>query len=264
VRFVSAATPGRRPGAGIAFQTPTAHGPLQLSLPAPDQPEVRPAGAVRAALQLALCEPVIRALEDWLALPLDPVPVAADLPLAPGVAVLAPSGLTGLPGVRLHLPWGLVLQAAPPPEVLLTCAWPALGCEVELARYPSPPGSREALQAGHLLLPGSFEARWQVALVDPGQGLQLEATFAAPSGLIQGFEGARRWSPAAAGAPVWRVVLSQRVAVPLPQALGWQAGAVAWPSGAARLLGPGDPPSWAEGRVCPAWAGAALIAEPSN
>jgi hypothetical protein len=207
---------------------------------------------------------LIRALEDWLAMPLDPAPVATDLPSTLGVAVPAPAGLVGTPGVGLHLPWGLVLQAATPPEVLLACAWPALVCEVELARYPIAPGSREALRAGHLLLPGAFEARWQVALVDPVQGLQLEATYAAATGHLQGFEYARRWVPAAAGAPVWRVVLSQRVAVPLTQALGWQAGAVAWPSGAARLLGPGDPASWAEGRVCPAWAGAALIAEPSN
>jgi hypothetical protein len=231
-----------------------------LSLPTQHGPASGSAGAVGLALQLAPCEPLIRALEDWLALPLDPAPVAVDMPLAPGVAVEAPSCLAGSPSVRLHLPWGLVLEAGPPPEVWVSSGWPALSCEVELARYPGPPGSREALQTGHLLLPGAFEARWQVALLDPGHGLQLAATFVAAAGVLQGFECVRRWAPSAAEAPVWRVVLSQRVALPLAQALGWQGGPVAWPSGTARLLGPGEPPLWAEGCVRPAWAGAALIA----
>jgi hypothetical protein len=136
-------------------------------------------------------------------------------------------------------------------------------CEVDLARYDRAPGSREALRQGQLLLPGAFQPRWRVRLVDSVLGLELDAACTPECGALLDFQAVRVGMPHHENAAdTWRVVLAEPVVVPLPLALGWEVAAVDWPSASARLLGPGDPPVWAEGQVVPAWRGAALVALP--
>ncbi len=217
------------------------------------------ADAVDMALRLASCEPLIRALEDWLALPLDPEPLAAGLPASAGAAGTLLAESLAPPGVAVHLPWGLILRSAAPPRVLLGSPWTALWCEVELAHFTSAPGSRERVRTGVVLLPGSFGSHWHVKLADAHQGLALTAECVLADGVLKGFQAARQ-AAANAAPEAWRVVLAECVTVPLPVALGWQGGSVPLPSCRARLCGPGAPPVWAEGSVCPAWDGAALSA----
>jgi hypothetical protein len=245
-----------------AFQATTPQGPLQLHVPA----GMNRVDVVEQALLLARCELLIGHLERWFGLPLDPSPACAESPRPAGPVVFSQSGELGPPGVRVRLPWGLLLQAPPPPPALQACAWPSLLCEVELAQYPFSPGGRDAVRSGQLLLPGAFQADWRVRLADGRLGLQISAGCtvgcAAERAALQQFGGAELWAPPPAAGDSWRVVLAERVVVPLPLALGWQPGSVPWPCTAARLLGPGDPPIWAEGQVVPAWAGAALTTLP--
>jgi hypothetical protein len=244
--------------AGFSFQASTPEGMVVLTIPpAADAKTSDSLDAVDLALQLQTCETMVQAFEQWLNVPLALTPLGTGQAPRGGALSVLSDGRLSPAGVHLRLPPGLLLQAAPPPSALLALRWSTLHCEAELSTYGAPPGSRNELLKGCLLIPDSFATPWRVKLADPLGGLMLHARCAVSGLVLSEWEGAGRWAPPRSD--VWRVVLSHPVAVPLPMALGWQAGQVTMALQAARLLGPGEDAVWAQGLVCPAWAGAALV-----
>ena len=292
-------------------------GRLLLDLPAD---EATDADAVALALRLAEAEPLLAALQAWCGQALDPQPwseapaapagavfsgalrapgavtsearstpdatphAAADTTADPQAAIAAEPATPGLApaGTRLWCP--LAWLAAQPPAPAALLHWPALPLEVELACYGANQLPTDAgAQAGALLLPGAFEARWPVRLCAPPLGLAWPATWGGPGtplGLAANrpMVDERRWSghgksadgpDSVAREAAWRVLLDGPWRLPLPALLGWPAAAesevgTASPlpphpaarSGLARLQGPGvDRP----GQVVPVLQGAAWV-----
>jgi hypothetical protein len=237
----------------------TGFGPLRMSIPLPPLHGGRERfDNLDVAAALARCEPLLRELEGWLQGPLDPSPVHASLPAAPGLALTITDASLALPGTVCRLPW-VALRRGPPPQRLLGshCEWPMLRCEVELARYDAAPAARSAMRAGTLLLlPQAFQPVWGVHLYCADDNAGMDAQRCLSDGSL------RPLTPlhdALAPHADWRVVLDSHLDVPAPWAMGWQAAPLSVPAGAdrARLLGPGPQP-WAEGTIAPALQGAAL------
>ncbi|QTD45488.1 hypothetical protein [Ottowia testudinis] len=184
------------------------------------------AGAVTGAeqvLRLALAEPLIRAVEQWLQSAWDPAPVAALEAGALYEAVVRDPALAP-PGTRLWVPLGALL--ARPPEALRApaLAWGSRTAQLVLGTVPA--AAAAPLQPGSLLwLPASFGGSgWAVRLIDPARRLPpCPAQFDLP---------AQRLSVPAAGAGALgvggaeradepRVLLQRPVQVPLDHWLGW-------------------------------------------
>lgn len=183
-----AATPTRAPqpalhdGAGVAeappagagaYEAPTADGPLRLALETVSgQP---PGCAAEAALRLALAEPLLAALEDWLAMAAPPMPApewtwcAGPAGPSDSAAVARWAGV-GV-GARLALPWALLRRLPAPPAALAArLQWTPVAAEWVLATLALSEAEREALEpGGALLLVPSFEPDWCARLRAVGE-----------------------------------------------------------------------------------------------
>jgi hypothetical protein len=194
------------------FCAPTPHGDLHLALPARHGLD-----AVGAALALNDAQPLLVALEQWLALSLDPAPQAR--PAAPAAGLLWCSAADN---AHLGMPWQLLAQA--PPSGMPVLHGPELDLQVVVARWPTlppmppmPPMSSPPLPAqGLLLLPASFAENWCVTLVQPELGFEMDAHWAGP-----GHEPTLAGAPRAAVLDAATVRLVQTLRWPLAAVLGW-------------------------------------------
>jgi hypothetical protein len=193
------------------FCAQTPHGDLHLELPAPHGSD-----AVGAALALGDVHALLTALEQWLALTLDPAPwsqASADATdAAPGLIWCSTAD-----NAHLGMPWQLLAQA--PPSGMPALFGPELALRVVVARWPQvqhlpPPAT--ATGGGLLLLPASFEESWCVSLMQPELGFEVDAHWAGPG-----------HAPTVAGAPraishdVTTVQLLHSLQWPLAAVLGW-------------------------------------------
>jgi hypothetical protein len=244
-----------------------APGAPRMSVPLPPLPDGRPHfDNVDIALAMARCEPLLRELERWLGEPMDASPVHAALPEAPGLTLALRDGDLAPAGTLCRLPWGaLASRPAPPARLAARACWPALACELEVARYDDAPAARADLRAGRLLLlPQSFQDAWTVRLRDPLHGLALQAQLHPRR---DGLRAPQRLHAFAETTACWRVLLDDALEVPADWALGWrQADADADPDAVplpaaprARLQGPDGGAPWARGVIVPALRGAALL-----
>ena len=223
------------------FSAHTPQGALHLELPARHGSD-----AVGAALALADAEPLLVALETWLALSLDPVPQPS--PATP------PAGLvwcSTADNAHLGLPWPLLAQA--PPSGMPVLHGPELELRVEVAHWPALPAPPDAATGGLLLLPASFGGSWQVTLVQDELGFEIDAHWAGP-GHTPTLAGAPRAAEAGAAA----VRLVQTVRWPLPAVLGWSQTPETPLSDAAQAWAAGAAQASCSGRIVPALGGAGL------
>ncbi|HUG22610.1 hypothetical protein [Piscinibacter sp.] len=245
----------------VEFEAPLADGALGLHVPVADDHR---ADAVAAAQALSRCEPLLAALETWLAVALDPVPLLAADDRPPSTGRLTASvtrGTLAPAGTRLFVPLELALRRGALPNVLQSDAlvWASLSVEVELARYAEPPLPRSGLATGGmLLLPRSFEPPWRVQLCNREHRTEWAAHWRGPGHPFEPTGAADRLQEHPPGA--WRVVLAAPLLLdPAP----WLAGA-AMPPGqlpddaAAWLLAPARGVPIAHGSVVPALQGAGL------
>jgi hypothetical protein len=189
------------PSALMHFCAQTPHGTLHLQLPA------RHGGdAVGAALALADAQPLLGALEQWLALTLDPAPGLEPADPPPGLL-----WCSTVDNVHLGLPWQLLAQA--PPSGMPVLHGPELALQVVVARWPQLPPLPQAAGGGLLLLPASFADGWRVTLVQPELGFEIDALWAGPG-----------HAPTLAGAP--HAALGSAATVRLVQSLQWPMAAV--------------------------------------
>ena len=237
-------------------------GPLRMSVPLPSLLGGRERfDNVDIALAMARCEPLLREFEHWLGEPIDPAPVHASMPDAPGLTATVRDAHLAPAGTVFRWPWEALLHKMPPRHLLAPhVSWPMLQFEAELAHYDEPPVERAALRPDSLLLlPQAFQATWNVQLHNPREGIALNVRWDAkefgPPHLLSAVRLASH-RPAA-----WRVVLKAPVEASAQWAFGWQAGAaLAMPNTwRACLLGPDSPQPWAEGVIVPALQGAALL-----
>lgn len=240
----------------------TAFGPLRLSIPLP----LLHGGRERfdnldVATALARCEPLLRELEDWLHASLDPSPVHASLPAAPGLAVTIADASLAPPGTVCRLPWAAMRRGSPSQRLLGPHAeWPLLRCELELGRYDEAPAARSALRAGTLLLlPQAFQPTWCVRLYCADENAGMDAQRCMHDGSLLSLAPLHDALPPHAD---WRVVFEGPLDVPAPWAMRWQTDPLVPLASTcrARLIGPGMQP-WAEGTIVPALQGAALWIE---
>ena len=241
------------------FCAPTPHGTLHLKLPARHGSD-----AVGAALTLTEAEPLLLALEQWLALALDPTPLSSPATPPPGLLWCSAPG-----DAHLGLPWQLLAQA--PPSGMPALHGPDLQLQVDVARWPllpTPPASSAlSTTAALLLLPASFDGSWRVTLVQAEFGFEVDAHWAGP-GHAPTLAGAPRAVGGGAGAGagaetrVAAVRLLHTLCWPMSAVLGWSQPpdtplsdrAQAWPAGATRAA--------FSGRIVPALGGAGLLVEP--
>ncbi len=262
------------------YAASTGHGELRLELETVSA--AAPACAAEAALRLALAEPLLQALEEWLeTLPGSVEPPDWQWQAAPArdpspgaTARWAGAGV----GASLSLPWTLLRRLPPPPDALASgLLWLPVQAEVVLATLTLPPQEEAALEpGGALLLPASFEPDWIACLraaderpggllvvVDPaGTAVRQCIGAGEPGGVPPAdFPDADRWSV--------------RCALPEPLAaellLGWRDEAIAvdpgWPvelacpSPGASLGGPAPEVGRARGRLMPWGEGRALWIE---
>ena len=223
----------------LCFEAAAAAGTLRISLPDIEGPSVDP---IDAALALADHEPLVTGLEAWLQQPLDPLPV-------PRFDVSVPLLWVDAGGVRLGLPWPLLLSAPGAPALAMD--WPEIEFEVEVAGFDSNPLPSGAA-GGVLMLPPSFDGAWRVLLRN--ETLLAEAEWAGPGTPLLLCAPPE---PSSAPRPPWTVALSLPWRQALPELLGWRPAAAApRPDAAAWLVGPAGPQR--RGRIAPALAGAGL------
>ena len=235
------------------FTAATPQGTLHLLLPARHG-----ADAVGAALALADAEPLLAALEVWLAISLDPVP-------QPGAGDGNGSGsdneAAGLvwcsaPGnVRLGMPWPLLAQASPwDTSGLPVLHSPVLELQVVLARWPVLPPAPDASTGGLLLLPASFDGSWRVSLVQAELGFEIDAHWPGP-----GHPPTLAGAPRRAVAQAASVRLVQTLHWPLQALLGWVQPPDAPLADPAQAFGATAAPAACSGRIVPALGGFGLL-----
>jgi hypothetical protein len=185
------------------FCAQTPHGELHLQLPARHGQD-----ALGAALALNDADALLLALEQWLALSLDPAPVPGPGEPPKGLLWCSAAG-----NAHLGLPWQLLAQA--PPSGMPVLQGPELALQVVVARWPQPQPLPQQLPhaAGLLLLPDSFADAWRVTLVQPELGFEVDAQWPGPG-----------HAPTLAGAP--RVAAASAASVRLLQTLHWPLAAV--------------------------------------
>ncbi len=186
------------------FCAQTPHGALHLQLPAHHGND-----AVGAALALADAQPLLLALEQWLALSLDPAPVPEPAEPPPGLLWCSAAD-----NAHLGWPWQLLAQA--PPSGMPFMHGPELALHVVVARWPKLPALPPAHAGGLLLLPASFADGWRVTLVQPELGFELDAQWAGP-----GHAPTLAGAPRAAEASAATVRLRQSLHWPLAAVMGW-------------------------------------------
>jgi hypothetical protein len=252
----------------LHFCAHTPHGAMHLELPARHGSD-----AVGAALALGDAHTLLTALEQWLALTLDPAPrspACADATEpAPGLIWCSTAD-----NAHLGMPWQLLAQA--PPSGMPALFGPELALRVVVARWPQvqhlpPPAT--AAGGGLLLLPASFAESWCVSLVQPELGFEVDAHWAGPG-----------HAPTVAGAPralshnishdinhgVTTVQLLHSLQWPLAAVLGWCQAPETTLGDAAQVLvhdADGVDPAAQQrkaavaisGRIVPALGGAGLL-----
>jgi hypothetical protein len=233
------------------FCAQTPHGDLHLQLPARHGDD-----AVGAALALADAQPLLLALEQWLALTLDPAPVADNAQPPPGLVWCSAAD-----NAHLGWPWQLLAQA--PPSGMPVLHGPELVLQVVVARWaqlpalpclPSAPSS-----GGLLLLPASLAEAWRVTLVQPELGFEMDAFWAGP-----GHAPTLAGAPRAAEPEAATLRLVQTLRWPLAAVLGWCEAPQTALADAAQAWHPpsaaGDQRAAFSGRIVPALGGAGLLA----
>jgi hypothetical protein len=262
------------------YEASTDHGDLRLELETVSA--AAPACAAEAALRLALAEPLLQALEEWLeALPGSAGPPDWQWQGAPGqgpaggaVARWAGPGV----GASLGLPWSLLRRLPPPPDALAReLLWLPVEAELVLATLTLPPEEEAALEpGGALLLPASFEPDWIACLraADERTGGLLVVVDPAGTAVRQCI-GAQEPGVASAADLPEPDCLSLRCALPQALApellLGWRDEAIAvdlgrpvdlaCPPPGATLAGPAPEIRRAQGRLMPWGEGRALWIE---
>jgi hypothetical protein len=218
------------------FCAPTPHGELHMQLPAHHGED-----AVGAALALDDAQALLLALEQWLALSLDPAPAAGRAEPPPGLLWCSAAD-----NAHLGLPWQLLAQA--PPSGMPVLQGPELALHVVVARWstlallqqPQPHANSNVIAsaaaaaaagaganananatanshaAGLLLLPASFAEAWRVTLVQPELGFEVDAQWPGP-----GHAPTLAGAPRAAEASAASVRLLQTLHWPLAAVMGW-------------------------------------------
>lgn len=169
------------------FEAATAEGPLALAVAVAGRPE--PGSAVEAALHLAAAEPLLAAIDGWLAAAGLAAPAWAWATPGPApkraaaLAEWAPAGAG--PGVSawLSCPWPLLRRLPEPARAsgpLAELRWLPVPALCVRAALELAPDEADALEPGGvLLLPESFEPdaplAWRAADEPPGAGVVVSA-----------------------------------------------------------------------------------------
>jgi hypothetical protein len=253
------AAPWGLPQEGVlaTMRAGTPFGAVSLGLPSPV-----PLDAAGSALAIERCEPLLRALEDWLGCAIDPHPVDGEHLCGAGLRGVALDDRLAPDGTVCHLPWAALAGRAPPELLRDRIAWDRLEWDLEIARYaqaPMPTGITPS--GGVLLLPPSFTGSlWKVQARERRAALSIELDWDRDRHVFIAAGRPRTAKDDPPSPPAWHVRLDTLPGWPTDFMLGWRdAGQPVRAIGVLASLRDAEGRVRMRGGIVPALGGAALM-----